>query len=208
MAKFGESVLGAIGGLFGGLFGVTAARAERKQGQAAEQIGEYNAKTLEQEAQASDEKYALAEKDHRTKVRRLLATQRALYAKSGMDLSSGSPLAMLALTTSEGEMDSLLIRHEGVTERNRLLNEANLQRYYGRVGMTMGRFSSQATFLGSLGKTSLQAAKTIKDVWPTSTASMTGAQVATQAGSYGAAAQSMYAYETGGMSLETIATAS
>ena len=43
----------------------------------------------------------------RERLKKLMGTQRSLYAKAGVDISSGSPLLMLAETAAEGEMEAL-----------------------------------------------------------------------------------------------------
>ncbi len=49
---------------------------------------------------------------HRDKIRRLKATQRASYAKSGVTME-GSPLEVLADTQAQADLDEMIIRHGG-----------------------------------------------------------------------------------------------
>ncbi len=99
---------------------------------------EYNAKV--------DKRKALHEEQaSRTRFKRLMASQRALYAKAGVDLSSGSPIEVLSHTAALGEQEALNIRIGG--------QEASaLGNFYARTTRTAGKIGAGATLLTGLGQ--------------------------------------------------------
>jgi len=98
---------------------------------------DYNAKVTEKETNQ-------AEYDSRTRLRRLMSTQRSLYAKAGVDLSTGSPLLLLAETAGEGEREALSILEGGESS-------AALQRIAGRQAKTAGIIGAGSTLLTGIG---------------------------------------------------------
>ena len=116
---------------------ISSARAQKQAGEQ-EQIG-FNLQAAQIERQGIQE-----EEISRTKLKRLLATQRAAYAKAGVDISSGSPLTILAATAAEGEKEALNIRM-GTEE------SAEMARFSGRTARSVGESRSKATLLGGLG---------------------------------------------------------
>ena len=117
---------------------VFSARAQYQAGAAEEAGREYT-------AQITERKAAQEELASREKLRKLMAGQRALYAKAGVDISSGSPLLVLAETAAEGEKEALAIRAGG-------LEEAELERYYGRQAGRAGKVRAAGTLLTGLGR--------------------------------------------------------
>ena len=105
------------------------------------------------QANAIERKGAQDEKNSRSRLRRLLASQRALYAKAGVDISSGSPLTVMADTAAEGEKEALNIRF-GAKE------EAGFRRFYGKQANAAGRRAAGASLLTGLGSTGMQIVST------------------------------------------------
>lgn len=112
--------------------------AQYKAGQAEKAADEYNADVILRKM-AEDEAASRAE------FSRLMGRQRSLYAKAGVDISSGSPLLVLADTAMKEETEAQRIRKAGT-------DQANLQRYYGRVAAYRGKVSGISTFLTGLGQ--------------------------------------------------------
>lgn len=108
-------------------------------GKAQEQAYEYNAAVAAR--RGAQEEY-----EHRLKLEKLMARQRALYAKAGVDMSSGSPLLVLSETAAEGEREALAIR-TGAKE------ESSLERFYGEQARRAGAIGAGGTFLTGLGQT-------------------------------------------------------
>ena len=150
---------------------IISAQNAKRAGEAQQEAYDYNAEVINTEAEETGKKYEAAELQHRDKVRRLLATQRALYAKAGVDLTSGSPLAVLGETAEEGEEASLALRHEGAVEVTRLRNQAQLSRYYGENAAITGRNTAQTTLLSGLGQAGMSFAMASKGMWGRGTSS-------------------------------------
>ena len=83
-----------------------SAMAQYRAGQAQEAAYELGARTTERET-------AQQEFESRRRTERMMASQRALYAKAGVDITSGSPLMILAETAGEGEREAQIIRDPG-----------------------------------------------------------------------------------------------
>lgn len=119
------------------LFGsFMTAEAQRKAG--SQQQDAYNL-----QAQIEKDKGKVAENNERAKLQQLLASQRALYAKAGVDMASGSPLAVMAFTAQEGEKDALNIRVDAQ-------NESSMLKYYGRQAKAAGKMQGRMTMLNGL----------------------------------------------------------
>jgi hypothetical protein len=116
---------------------VLSTYAQYRQGKEEERAYEYSAKISERKA-------VEGEYNARTRLRKLLASQRTLYAKAGVDIASGSPLMTLASTAAEGEREALSIRYGGQ-------ETAAQQRFYGRQARRAGTIRATSTFLTGLG---------------------------------------------------------
>ena len=102
-----------------------------QQRRAGNQQADYNANVAEEEAKAARAKAEYDEKAHRENVRKILATQRALYGKSGVSME-GSPLMVMEDTQKQGELDALAIRYGGDVASARARSEANVAKMTGR----------------------------------------------------------------------------
>lgn len=99
----------------------------RAQQQAAEQqqaTAEYNAQVAEQQAKREVEASAREQMQMREKGRQLIGKQRSMMAKSGVALTSGSPLELLADTAAELETDVEMAAYEGKSRRDARLSQA------------------------------------------------------------------------------------
>ena len=129
-----------------GLMGTgLSAYGQYRSGQAQEAAYKYN-------AAATEEKGKYEEARSREKLRHLLGTQRALYAKAGVDITSGSPLLTLMNTATEGEVEALNIRRGYQTE-------SKLQKYYGKQAAISGYYGAGSTFLSGLGQAGTEYAR-------------------------------------------------
>jgi len=105
----------------------------------------------ERQAKGVERRGASQEELSRSKLRRLLASQRALYAKAGVDLTSGSPLTMLASTASEGEIEALTIRQATAEQAASIREGAGLQTFAGTQAKAAGQARATGTLLSGLG---------------------------------------------------------
>ena len=115
-----------------------SAKGSRDQGIAQSTAYKYNAAINEQNAIAARTKADYEEKETRQKAQKLMSTQRALYAKAGVDLSSGSPLLVLADTAAEAEEDALAVRWGGDVAVAEQKNQATLNRFYAKTAKKAG----------------------------------------------------------------------
>lgn len=76
---------------------------------------------LERQAQATEYETQYAEEQSRLKTKQILGRQRVLYAKAGVDISSGSPLEIMASTAAEGEREALMIERQGTEQAKMFL---------------------------------------------------------------------------------------
>lgn len=90
------------------------------------QAAEENKQRAKELAVAATDKAAYAAELKRAEGRRLVATQRAKYAKAGVQLSEGSPLAVMAQTMDAIEKDALMIEKGGQVEAGGYLSQARL----------------------------------------------------------------------------------
>jgi hypothetical protein len=73
----------------------------------------------------------------------LVGKQASSYAASGVDIASGSPLLIMAATAARGGQESEQIEQSGT-------EEANLQRYYGKIAAFSGTMSGIGSFLSGM----------------------------------------------------------
>lgn len=70
----------------------------------------------------------------------LVGKQASGYAAAGVDIASGSPLLIMAATAARGAQQNKIIEEQGT-------DEANLERYYGKVAAWSGTMSGIGSFL-------------------------------------------------------------
>lgn len=110
-------------------------------------MADYNAAVSENNAEMAENKAAYDAKMHNQEVRRILATQRGLYGKSGVDSSSGSPLLVMNDTVKQGAMDALAIRYGGDIAAAQQRSQANLYKMQGNNAMMSGGISAGTSLL-------------------------------------------------------------
>jgi hypothetical protein len=122
------------------------------QANAAEAAAEANAKTAQQEAAWRREAY----KEEGYKLSReknaMLQEQKSMYGAAGIDISTGSPLDVMAQTAAEYERD---IGMYGIAANQAMVkgeNEASIYRYMGKRAKTAGWLGAGSTLLSGLGK--------------------------------------------------------
>lgn len=117
-------------------------------GSAVSAWGQYEEGRTQEEAYKENAKIALQkatyeEEKSRKKIRRLGSEQRLLYSKAGVDITSGSPLLVMAETAAEGEYEAQMIKWGGQTE-------AEQMRRYGSAARRAGNIRGASTFLSGL----------------------------------------------------------
>lgn len=115
--------------------GFDAARAEK-----------YNAKVLEVASKDALARGRLTEYLLRRQSEKLLAKQRALYAKAGV-LLEGSPLEVMADSLANYEMEMALRKYEAEALSRRYASEAQYKRYLARKQKESALFGAGKTLL-------------------------------------------------------------
>lgn len=116
---------------------------------------EYNARVAEENAKAIRVKGAFEEAQSREKLRVLSGKARADYAASGVDIGSGSPLTVMAHIAAEGKKETEMIRYGTKVEEYQQLNQAKLDRMYGKQVASAGLWGGTSTFFSGLGQAGL-----------------------------------------------------
>lgn len=130
----------ALGGMMGYKGNMAAARSAR-------QVAEYNAQVAENEAVL----LARAKRDEEAALRRqsdrLIGTQRAMTAASGVQMT-GSPLQALADTYFSTEEDAARIQYAGSIEQVQKESEAALTRAEGGARSSALKYQAYGSLLG------------------------------------------------------------
>jgi hypothetical protein len=135
-AAAGASALAGIMGYKGNMAAAKSAQA----------VGEYNAKLAENEAVL----LARAKRDQEEALRkqsdRLVGTQTAMVAASGVQMT-GTPLQVLADTYFSTEMDAAMIRYAGDIEQVQKQSEAALARTEGGARAAALKYQAYGSLL-------------------------------------------------------------
>jgi hypothetical protein len=125
-ADFGVSVLGAAIGGFG----------KYESGQQQKSADDYNADitltNMRAEMAANTQKFSA-----------LVGTQAGRYAASGVDITSGSPLLIMAATAARGAQEGEEIEQAGT-------EQAAMERYYGKIAAFQGTMGGIGSFLSGV----------------------------------------------------------
>ena len=125
----GFAGIGMLSSLFGGV-------SAYKTGKAEQESYDYNAQVTLQNMRsqmvASQQRYST-----------LIGKQAAAYAASGVDVTSGSPLLVMAATARSGGLQAEEIKQAGT-------EEANLQQYYGKLAAWKGKMTGISDFLSGM----------------------------------------------------------
>src|SRR5690606_41429657 len=96
--------------------GAEQAKGERGARRNQAEVAEVNAKQADYRAEQAGRIGAIKEEQHRAQVRRLAGSQRATLAANGVDVGSGTALALVDETYTLGEADALTIRYNAMNE--------------------------------------------------------------------------------------------
>lgn len=117
----GSSIVQLAGGLASGFGQMQSAGAET-------QMGEYNAQVYEQNAQATRQSAALNASQKRKSTEKIIATQTAVYAHSGIKMS-GSALEVMLDSYANSEMDIAIDNYNAEVQARGYQNKAGVERY-------------------------------------------------------------------------------
>lgn len=125
-----------------------AGREAEAETQSAQNIANYNAAVMEQEAKARKQKSLYEQQQQAKRATRVKSTLKARIAKAG---GLGSPVAadLAAEQAAELELENLLIGYEGEIGAERALSQAKLDRLQGRLYAQKGRAAKKAGYIGA-----------------------------------------------------------
>lgn len=146
--------------------GYVQARNARAQGEAQRKMAEYNAKLAENQAKAERDmgKYKedigqVRAQQVREKRKRLMASQRAQYAKSGVTSTAGTPLLVEseeAMRTELATMDEMwqgrMERREHNMNAQQLDYRASYNRWQGEIAMDNAKANAKNYIIGGFVK--------------------------------------------------------
>lgn len=137
----GASIIGAIGGLVSGFGQMQSAGAET-------QMGEYNAQVYEQNAQATRQSAALNASQKRKSAEKVISSQTAIYAHSGIKMS-GSPLEVMLDSYANSEMDIAIDNYNSEVQARGYENKAGVARYEAAQKARVGYAQAGSSLLST-----------------------------------------------------------
>ena len=150
MGALAGAALGAgIGAGIGGT--ALAAYGQYEAGQAAKATASYNAKLANNEARAKEQQAHVESRQMQKQKERLLASQRAGFAKGGAMVTEGTPLLLMAEQAGTMELDILNQQRNRANEATALRSEADMMKYQGKQAARAANISAGATVLQGAG---------------------------------------------------------
>lgn len=116
------------------------------------EMAEYNERVELQAAEMEKDKANYDARMHNQEVRRILATQRSLFGKSGISSETGSPLLVMSDSIKQGAMDALAIRYGGDVAAAKHKSAANLYRMEGQNAKSAGIIKAGTSLLSGAGE--------------------------------------------------------
>lgn len=147
----------AVSGVIGALGAIQSANAQAAAAEYNAKIQERNAIIADQNRKQAIQTAEITATDKRRDNRRILASMRAAYGTSGLEMA-GSPLDVLEDTAVEQELDVQRIRYEGRARAREgaiqmlgLREEATLSRMEGQAAKTAGYIGAAGQLVGGIG---------------------------------------------------------
>lgn len=151
------AVASAVSGVIGAFGAIQSANAQAAAAEYNAKISERNAAIADQNRKQAIETSEIAASDKRRENRRVLASMRAAYGTSGLELA-GSPLDVLEDTAVEQELDTQRVKYEGRLRAREgaiqmlgLREDATLSRMEGKAAKTAGYIGAAGQLVGGIG---------------------------------------------------------
>ena len=142
--------MAGAGAIFGMLGSVVSAMGQMAQANSQAQAAEYKAKQDRLLAEDAIKRGAQEEEKHRYQVSALKGRQAAVQAAGNLDLSSGSPLAVMADTAMLGEWDAQIIRDNANREEQHYTTQSELGFMEADNARAAGGWAAFGTVLGGM----------------------------------------------------------
>jgi hypothetical protein len=133
-----------------------------KEGELEQQAYERNAKGLQEAADSARLKGKLNEFQKLRVMRQQIGEQRAVYAKAGVNINTGSPLDVMVNDMSNAYLDIAIDNYNNELAARELESRAANERTAGSAAKSAGTMKAGLTLLqtaGSLGKYTIGAGK-------------------------------------------------
>lgn len=122
-----------------------------RQGQAAKEAGEYNARQAEEAAAQTREQMIQDERQLRAMARKHIGETRASYGAGGVTME-GSPMAVLEESAANAEADAQAIKRGGMARASAYERDAAMSRRSGSNAETTGYFGAAGSLLQGASK--------------------------------------------------------
>jgi len=119
-------------------------------------VAKYNAQVAENNAGASRAEASYEANMQREQQRRIMGAQRAAGASSGLDLSTGTPVAVLGDTAKQSEMDIMARLYSGEAAAVGFQNQAAQFRAEGKAAKQAGFINAGTSLVSGLGNIAKQ----------------------------------------------------
>jgi len=141
----------AVSAIIGIVIAAVQAYAAYEQGQAQQEVYDYNAKVARQQAESAKQAATLQAEADRERSRRILGRQRALYGVAGVEVDAGSPLLIQADSARQAELNAQTIEWRGAVTAGNFMQESVLDRFMGRASARAGTFGAGTSLLKGAG---------------------------------------------------------
>jgi len=141
-----------LGALFQGLGVAVSAFGAIASGVQSANVANYNAKVADNNAVAEQQRAAFDANIQRDKVRQAVGAQRAAGAANGLDITSGTPVAVLGDTAKAGELDVLARLYAGDSAAVAYRNDAQRFRAEGKAQRTAGFINAGSSLISGFGQ--------------------------------------------------------
>lgn len=141
-----------IGGILSALGTVVSAAGSIAAGISSNNVAKYNAQVAENNASAERQRAAYEADITRGRVRQVVGAQRAAGAASGLDIRSGTPIAVLGDTAKSGELDVLARLYQGESAATAYQNDAQRFRAEGKAQQMGGFINAGTSLLSGFGQ--------------------------------------------------------
>lgn len=122
-------------------------RAAKAEAKSAQNLANYNAAIMEQEAKAAEQKGRFEQRRQAKKAERIKSSLRARIAKTGAVPDVGTPLLVASEQAAELELENLLIGYEARTTARRARSQAELDILSGKIAKRRGGAREKAAYL-------------------------------------------------------------
>ncbi len=133
---------------------IKAGRLAEAEGEAAQDLAEFNARQLEREAKSTQEAAAFEEQRIAKQEKITIGRQIAKAGKSGVTLE-GSPIGQLADIQASFAIDRALTLRRGLLGAQALTTQAGIQRVQGKLAKIRGRQTKRVSLLKAGGTIAL-----------------------------------------------------